>query len=830
MNIKRLSVFFITVLLMLSAGVCAHAASFEVVGEENNVLKLPDGQAYKHYEYQIIMADGNENYTFKRPVDSIDGFSPGIWPNDDFSISETGLISGTVNENKGFSVVNVLITSKEDNRKRNLRCMVSFTKRHVVAIVRGGTYPYDGLEHPAEVEFWDEEGNKLNIQPIVTYGNNDPNPPVNVGVYTVNVTSPSGCSITNSDITATITISPASSPSITIQDKTVPYTGEPQGFEKSEVKVTPNADFVIEYRVPGSNEYTETKPSAPGRHGVRVRTTDRNVPLTYAYATFTILPEEIDFTVTDNTKVYTGAGQKPEIQPSKDNVGFTVSYTDEDGNTSTELPVNAGTYTINIRTNDTETYAVGTVSDNTFTIEPKIIIFTLEEETYIYEEKVSHKPVVITDPEDFDRNLFTVKYQRDGRDELLDEISEVGNYNVIITFTDSKNYDVGTGTTRNVSVARNVIDFTFKDLEQEYDGTPKFAKVTPDEQLSVGFDVKYYQNNKRVMEPKDAGEYSITITPHEGYGVGPNTPKRPKLVIKPMTLTLEADNTTQKYDGNTHTADVTITNTPVPEDAHTAYTVQYRDSAGKLSNSVTKVGTYDIVIKLNSSNYQLAEFNETLIIQSSISMNLGNSPAAMIFRDEAHADDKEWQDRVFEDFRRDRYFKPGYVPAGCTANVRYDCMFLEFDGLDMDTSTVIVKDIKDFEDPGVMLNDELVLGSEPEQVIGYHPVLIDGGNRDGLYQVAYDVEGETLYRYIMEVKNKLGDVNGDGVVNAIDANYFDNLETEDFFGEVKERMVDGIIEGRVWDVNKDGRVGKSDGDAIRNRFRTKLVPYYPWVK
>ena len=808
MKIKHLTAFFVMLFVVVSAGVCVSAANMTAMGEVNGSLSLPKNaaEAYKPYEYQIEMTDGNDKYTFKRPTTS-DGFDDGIWP-DGLTISETGLLSGTMTADGVFIDIRVLVISKEDNKKKVLKCKLTIDKRQVKAVVRGGTYPYDGQPHPAEAELHDMDGNKLDVKPIITYGtDHDVNPPVNVGTYSVNVTSLTGCTIVE-PVTSSITITPIGSPAISIQDKSVPYTGQPQGIEKSEVTITPNAEFVIEYQAPGSTGYTETKPTASGKYSVRVRTTDRNMPVTYAYATFTIRPEEIDFTVTPVSVVYNKNEQEPSISPqSTEEIGYSVSYTDENDTPIAGKPIEAGTYNIIITFDNPDRYAVGSMTSRIFTIEPQEVTLKIPVKSYPYEEGKSYKPVVEPSIEGFDS--YTVMYQLIDDEsnpvgDPVEEISAMGTYNVIFTLTDSRNYKFGTGNAQSVQVATQTINFTFTDLEKEYNGSPQYATVTPDkEEFRDCYDVVYTQNGNPVAEPTAAGSYYITIRPKTGYGTGTKNPEYPYLTIAQKPITFTVTTPTVKYNGKAQKT--TLSNS---EDITTGYTVKYRDKDGNVSTEVTEAGEYDVLVEMTNSNYKLENsVVGKFTVETSVSLSLGNSPAAMIYSDVAHINEPEWQAAALDALVQNRKFSAEYVPAGCSVDILYNRINnIDLDG---DKNTVIVNNINDFTDPGLMVNSTKIMGSAP--------VSVDG--MDNLYKVTYTYEGTNYERYVMVV-GKIGDTNGDGSVNAVDANKLDGLD----------RVPETVNEARVWDVNKDGKIDSKDAAAIRYRFRTKLTSYYPWVK
>ena len=118
--------------------------------------------------------------------------------------------------------------------------------------------------------------------------------------------------------------------------------------------------------------------------------------------------------------------------------------------------------------------------------------------------------------------------------------------------------------------------------------------------------------------------------------------------------------------------------------------------------------------------------------------------------------------------------------------------------MDADISTVIVKNIDDFVDPGLVVND----GITDLPIIG-NVTAVDGV--EGLYKCTYSYNGQNYERYIIEVGAKIGDVNSDGNVNAIDANYLDKMNN------VK---ITNVTEARIYDVDKNGVLNGDNAETI----------------
>ena len=776
-------------MLVFAAGICVHAADFNVTS-----TTLPAAEAYKNYSAQIEMFGGNDGYTFE----FVSGIKPvGLTFNSDGSVTGIPTTSGF------FSFINVKI-SHVDGTSQTVRFSMPVTPKKVkVTVSAPDNIYYDGNPYTANVTYYDyTTGEEIaDATSKVTYGTDNLTEAVNAGTYYINVWPPSGCMIEERTGSDHLVINKLAVSSLTVSDRTFDYDGQPHGITDTDVTVSPvAAGYIVEYRKAGESEYTTDLPVASGVYSVRAHTTNQNYETMYATATLTIVAQGVKFTVTNTTAEYDGNEHEVTVASDTPAAGYTVSYTDVNGNPVDGKPINAGTYKVVITLTNPDAYTIGDISADTLTITPKTVEFTVDSDTWSY-DNTAHTPVITTNPT-IDSSLYTVTYNKQGETQELTSITDVGTYDIVITLTDSNNYKIADTSSKTITVTAQTVNFTVTDNTYTYDGSGHTATVTPDAE-GVDYSVTY-TNSKgvTVASPTDAGTYTIGITfdNPNAYSLGTITPNT--LVIGPQTVGFTVSDNETQYDGNSHQATVTP-NITISSDA---YTVKYKDSKGNLTESVTDAGVYDIVITVSDSNYVIdSSVSGTMTITSVVSLNIGNSPAAMIYKDSSHADDTEWQEAALNELTTDHKFT-SYVPSGCSAGITYNLINnIDVDG---DKNTVIVKNLDAFSDPGLSVNGTAVSGGTPVPVDGV----------EGLYKVTYTYEDQSYERYVAVV-GRIGDVNGDGNVNAVDANYLDN----------KDADTNGVTEARVHDVNKDGKIDGSDASAIRNRFRTKLVGYYPWI-
>ena len=785
---KKLSAFFVMLMLVFAAGVCAHAADFNVTS-----TFLPEGEAYKPYIAQIEMVGGNDGYTFE----FVSGFKPvGLTVNSD------GSITGTPKSSGYYTSMNIRISHTDGTSAVVSFSILTMPRSIKVEVTSPANLMYDGQPHTADVKCYDEEGNLLEgLVPTVKYGSDNLDQAINAGTYYIIVNAPSGCSIEERIGDEYLIINALGVAELSVADKSFPYDGNSHGITAADITVDPAAaGYTVEYKKRGTSSYTTEKPVASGIYDVRVHTTNPNYETVYATAMLTIVAQGVKFTVTNTTAEYDGNGHEVTVACDTPEAGYTVSYTDVNGNSVDGNPINAGTYKVVITLTNPDAYTIGEISADTLTITPKTVEFTVDSATWSY-DNTAHTPVITTNPT-IDSSLYTVTYNKQGETQELTSITDVGTYDIVITLTDSNNYKIADTSSKTITVTAQTVNFTVTDNTYTYNGSGHTATVTPDVE-GAGYSVTY-TNSKgvTVANPTDVGTYTIGITfdSPNAYSLGTITPNT--LVINPQTVDFAVSDNEVPYDGNSHQATV-IPSITISSDA---YTVKYKDSKGNLTDSVTNAGVYDIVITVSDTNYVLdSSFSDTMTITSVVSLNIGNSPAAMIYKDSSHADDTEWQEAALSELTTERKFT-SYVPSGCSADITYN--LINNIDVDSDKNTVIVKSLDTFSDPGLSVNGTTVSGGTPVQVNGV----------EGLYKVTYTYEDQSYERYVAVV-GRIGDVNGDGNVNAIDANYLNGTNA----------APSGVTQARVWDVNKDGNIDGSDASAIRNRFKTKLTSYYPWI-
>ncbi len=870
---KKLSAFFAVFVIVFAVGLCAHAA--DDLAFTTKAL-LPTATSNAHYEVKFEAQGGTPPYTFSLANPS----SAYLYPNG-LSLSSDGTYSGVPTEG-GTTYSNIRIKVEDSagaSVEQKFRLPI-----HALLVdfkIKDNIYNYDGSPHKVTVSPYLEGSPAEGIDFTVTYGGSETKTDVGTYPININVTS-AGYAFGSMDKTH-LYINKNDTVNISYANTEFNYD-KSQHAPTCTVTGTPTPQsYSLHYEGINVEYSSDTPPTEPGIYHVSCTITDNNFATPENNSTaFEIARNRVDFTLDDTSNFYVGQTWNRTYKPSREDVThYTVQY-EKDGQMHNK-PEGVGTYTVHItlQDEDAEMYDVGTITPSTVTVRERTANFTVSDAVKQYSGEAQY-PTITNDCE-LTPEQYTVKYYKSDDAEHLTSVepTEVGTYTVVITLNDGIGYTMGTVSGNTFEITKKQVTFTVSDNSTTYDGSPHKATVANDSGLTDGdYTVTYRDKDEHTSnEVTNAGTYDIVIeVTNDNYTLS-SSQQSYQYTVNPKQVKFTVSDNSTTYDGSQHTATVdndsdlqspddynvqyksasetlsdsvtdagtydivievtndnytpsatqqsyqytvspkpvtfAITNNTVPYDgsAHKAtvtsndglsegddYTVQYRNAGGALTNDVTAAGEYDIVITLKSNNYTLADdFSAIMTITSVASLNVGNSPAAKIYNESVEAE----RESKVNAFKASRIYNDTHYP-------KFTVPDTEDADFDADVNTVIVNDIKNFNDPGMVVNGAAAVnGSDPVEV------------SDGLYKVTYTYDGGTLTRYVMVVGGKIGDANGDGILNALDGNYI----TAKASGAPNT-----VTQARIWDVNKDGTLNRDDADDIYNRFAKPLVPYYPWVK
>ena len=193
-----------------------------------------------------------------------------------------------------------------------------------------------------------------------------------------------------------------------------------------------------------------------------------------------------------------------------------------------------------------------------------------------------------------------------------DAPTEVGTYHVTVTVKDSKNYGANSQTAEQALVIKKAelqgTSVEITDLEHVYDGNVHKASVSvtgvADEQID-DYTVTYLDEAGEVVEnPINAGTYKVIVKVSTANYEDYESPAS-ELVIKKAELqgtSVEITDLEHVYDGNVHKASVSVTG--VADEQIDDYTVTYLDEAGEVVENPINAGTYKVIVKVSTANYE----------------------------------------------------------------------------------------------------------------------------------------------------------------------------------------------------------------------------------
>ena len=279
------------------------------------------------------------------------------------------------------------------------------------------------------------------------------------------------------------------------------YTGEPQTYEVTVGEETFTIGENGEYVEPGTYDY-----SIEGdfdQNTIGVNTVEFKIDKAQSEITYTV-PEDC---------VYDGEAHAATAQLVKGDGELTITYVNAETNeTSTEAPVEPGTYSVVVTVTETDHYYGLEETVGTFTIDKaqSEIEYTIPEDC-VYDGE-AHAAIVELVKGD---GVLTVTYVKDARDAEASTDAPVvpGTYDVVVTVTETDHYygleqTVGTFTIKKAPCVYQVI--VPESVEHDGEGHPATVIVT-----QGGEPIVTYLNTKTDVisadDPVDIGEYYVIV-------------------------------------------------------------------------------------------------------------------------------------------------------------------------------------------------------------------------------------------------------------------------------------------------------------------------------
>ncbi|MBO4582166.1 MAG: T9SS type A sorting domain-containing protein [Bacteroidales bacterium] len=298
----------------------------------------------------------------------------------------------------------------------------------------------------------------------------------------------------------------------------------------------------------------------------------------YLWHTFRVYAQKADICVDDTNFVYDGSAKQASVNISNPNLSYIVTY-----NGNTDLPVNAGTYTV-----------VATITSDNFwgqdtailTIQKAQAPLVITNLTHTF-DSTAHYPTVNTYPSGLNYNIL---YNHSNN--IIPVNS--GKYAIEVNIDDTNYYGQLTDT---LVINKATATFSFGQLTYIYDGTAKTVSVTPHPgniHTIISYDCG--------QAPSKVGIYTVYATTddnnYEGYDSA-------TLVIQKTTAHIALTDTSVIYDGNTHSMNVSIT------PAFAEYSITYNG----LTELPKNAGTYHVIVVTNDSSVTPAYAHAVLTIQ-----------------------------------------------------------------------------------------------------------------------------------------------------------------------------------------------------------------------
>ncbi|MFV0419511.1 MAG: MBG domain-containing protein [Dysgonomonas sp.] len=401
--------------------------------------------------------------------------------------------------------------------------------------------------------------------------------PTNGGTYQVKATFAGDNNYLPKQTTASLIITDAGIPELTLDSKSVVYNGNTQNI--GEARISPSiAEYLkITYFYESINyPASDTPPTNAAIYMVTATTpADENFKAGIVTATLTIEKAPLILSLNDYTAVYTGQSLQTLPAVITGIIGdetFPISYAYSRGYKRSMHAIEAGIYTVTASTLGDENHA-GTSTSASFIVDKATPIISLTSISTDYTgDPIPVNAPVITGSTTSQNLLYDVKYKGIGETDYPETTNapiDYGTYEATVsTQGDENHYPASSKTTISIGKGTPVMSMIGK--TKIYDGTPLSitASIAPPD-LEITYSYKGTLYNPTDKAPINAGNYTVTASTVGNHNYAAAS------VTADIEITRKAASIVMNNKSTSYTGESIAIETPITEPSTASLLVTY---------------------------------------------------------------------------------------------------------------------------------------------------------------------------------------------------------------------------------------------------------------
>ena len=355
-------------------------------------------------------------------------------------------------------------------------------------------------------------------------------------------------------------------------------------------------------------------PTNAGTYKVTFTLNNANYTLTNNVFTYEIARKQVAILSDVGTYVYNGQGQVPDYSVSEEGVNVVRNiYVEGTTTPLTEIPVNAGKYTITYTLNDANYELLVAAEDCAYEIAPKEVTLKIGKKDFEYN---GEKQFPTWTPSEEGLPIVKNVYVKGSNEPLTEDPMNAGTYTYVFTLDDPNYLLVNTQGEYVITPKSAYIEYEITDFD--YNGKHQFPTFTPSDPNMEVVTTILLNNQTAVTECINVGTYYYTLSVTD-----PNyecEPVEESFTIYPKQVEITVSGTELTYNGQEQ-----FPNVSAPEGVELVGILPQKNA-----------GTYTYAISPKSANYAGSAEGKFTIAQKQITFTVAEGTTSFVYDGEAH--------------------------------------------------------------------------------------------------------------------------------------------------------------------------------------------------